>query len=184
MKGHDNLKNGASGYLVELLIIVVIIGILLATAFPTYAGLMNLVHARSVEASAKALVPEIQGYLHAIMDGEPYLYRINGIEHCMEQDGALGGRTCKVTYNMSASKLYNRDACSVIEVIEQMYKDSNVENPYDSSAYMFVADASGSLTPQPGSVYLLCSSNKKDIVVKAYTKDTSKPVFSEVVSAR
>ncbi len=162
-----------------MLIVVAIIGILAALATPAYLGQREKARNRTIEASAKGAVTEIQGMLEAFIYDEPYLsLDATGKEICTESFTAAGNKTCQVFYNTPADDTYTA-IDDVIATALSHYRGKDLMSPFNYSQPLFVKAADKAV----GTIVIEASSSRS-IRIHAYAENLGDPIFDTTVTAR
>jgi prepilin-type N-terminal cleavage/methylation domain-containing protein len=176
--------------LIELLIVIAIIGILAAIAIPSFLGQREKARLKSVHASARASVSEIQGVLDAYVAGDPYvLLAADGNEKCYESDSAHLYRRCSALYpTVSSVGTYPEFPNGLGTVKEHFIIHHNLgmgdKSPYEDGAPLFEGLDAGETVSSPGTIGLINSG--RSIIIKAFASSTNpgQEIFNTTVTSR
>jgi len=172
-------NEGNAGFtLIELLVVVTIIGILTTIALPGFLGQREKAKVRSVEASARGAVPELQGLLDSLAVGDPFVVLAeDGSTICVESAYA-SGLTCQAIYGMPMTGEYT-DIYSVIDYYIQQQRARDQVSPFNGGQDLFVTSDNGI----QGAV-VLAAANGHTVSLRAYADNPAMPVYETALRSR
>lgn len=131
--------------IVELVVVIIILGILAATALPRFIDVSDEAHSASVDAVMGGL-KSAQGMAHAkwMASGKPTSIQINGNSHNTTTAGyVVSGATATTCYNVFVDMI--QDSTAAVSSAVQSYTDSvDWHATGSSNTCTFTYDARGS----------------------------------------
>ncbi|MBF0537852.1 MAG: type II secretion system protein [Nitrospirae bacterium] len=164
--------------LIELLVVIAIIGILTSIGAMLYLGNRDKAAVRTIEASAKGAIAEIQQYLDAYHSGGPFIALDNtGQEICVQYSNAGSLSTCQAIFNQGNNGNVYSNINDIINYVLAHHQGRKDVDPHSGSVFMFVSSAAPwtiALTPLGAS----------GISVVGYAESTTTPIFSSYVAGK
>jgi len=173
--------------LIELLIVIAIIGILAAIAVPAFLGQREKAKMKSMEASGRGVVTEIQAMLDDFASRNAVLFVTDpgGTAKCWEYTGlpATDPKTCANMQKMSATGNYANLYGLLSLLIIQHNTAKGEHSPYDGSA-LFVLDTASPLNADSSNIVLYNGATGGDTVQIVAFSDTGGILFNTTVMAK
>ncbi|MBF0318159.1 MAG: type II secretion system protein [Nitrospirae bacterium] len=164
--------------LIELLVVIAIIGILTSIGAMMYLGNRDKAAVRTIEASAKGAIADIQQYLDAYHGRGPFIVvDATGREICVQYDNPGTFSTCQAVFNQSNNGNVYATINDVVNYILAHHKGRKEVDPHSGSTLLFV----NTTTPWTIALTPLGTSG---ISVVGYAESTTTPIFSYSVVGR
>ncbi|MBF0339112.1 MAG: type II secretion system protein [Nitrospirae bacterium] len=170
---------GNEGFtLVELLVVIAIIGILTTIGAMMYLGNRDKAAVRTIEASAKGAVADIQQYLDAYHAKGPFIVvDAAGTEICVQYSNPGTFNTCQAIFNQNNNGNVYSNINDIVNYVLAHHQGRKEVDPHSGSTFMFVNTA----TPWTIALTPLGTSG---ISIVGYAESTTTPIFSYSVVGR
>ncbi|MBF0344257.1 MAG: prepilin-type N-terminal cleavage/methylation domain-containing protein [Nitrospirae bacterium] len=173
------INNDDKGFtLIELLVVIVIIGILISIGAMMYLGNRDKAAVRTIQASAKGAIAEIQQYLDAYNSGGPFIVLdAAGQEICVQSNNAGPLTTCQALFNQSNNGNVYNSINDIVNYIIAHHQGRKEVDPHSGSTFLFVNNAA------PWTISLTALGNS-GVSVVGYADSNTLPIFSYTVAGR
>jgi len=163
--------------LIELLIVIAIIGILAAIAIPAFLGQREKAKQRSVEASARGALSEVQAAIDDYQEGRAMIFLTQpGSEACYERATAVTKNTCSNLFpTVTKAGTFSSLGQVVGYIITHHNTGKSELSPYDGTAlFTTVHDDAGNVS--------LYNTSDNTIIINAENSEGTSILYQSITA--